>query len=106
MHLARLGLLLAIWTSACDGSDADDNRFPCGAGSCELGQEMCVIGGSDQCSTCVPLPAACASSPSCECLPPASDPDFGDARCVDDGVCEDVEGGAVVICAEVDWGCG
>ena len=80
MHLARLGLLLAVWTSACDGSDPGDR--------------------------CVPIPAACASTPSCDCLPPASDPDFGDAQCVDDGVCEDVEGGAVVTCDDVDWGCG
>ena len=106
MHLARLALLLVIANTACDDGSDPDSRFPCGSGTCELGQEVCVIGGPDECSTCVPIPAACASSPSCDCLPPASDPDFGDATCVDDGVCEDVEGGAVVTCAEVDWGCG
>ena len=90
-----------------EGDDAGP-RFSCGndGGSCDLDTEVCVLGGPDQCSTCVARPAACDADASCGCLPPGSDPAFGDAQCVDAGSCEVVDGGLVLTCAEVEWGCG
>jgi hypothetical protein len=84
------------------------DRFPCGShgGSCDLVTEVCVIGGPDMCSRCAPKPAACDADATCGCLPPGSDPAFGDAQCIDAGSCEEVEGGLVLTCAEVAWGCG
>lgn len=104
MAMPVLALLVAIAPQGCAADDTDD-RFPCGNGSCERGAEICVIGGPDMCSTCVPAPAACDPA-SCDCLPPATDPAFGDARCLDTGTCEEVEGGAAVTCDEIDWACG
>lgn len=54
-----------------------DGKFPCGSGTCELATEICIIGGSDRCSTCVPRPTACDTDASCECLPTADDPSWG-----------------------------
>jgi hypothetical protein len=106
MRILVCSALLAL-LMACD-DDAPDDRFPCGGsgGSCERGTEVCIIGGSDMCSTCVAAPESYTSNPTCDSLPPATDPDFGEFRCVDPGVCEDVEGGSIVTCDEVDWGCG
>ena len=104
MRIAPLFLFLTLLAPGCSDEDDDADTFPCGTGSCQLG-EVCVIGGEDMCSTCVAAPAACDPG-SCDCLPPATDPAFGDFACNDPGTCEDLEGGAVVTCAEIDWGCG
>jgi hypothetical protein len=104
MRRFAVGLLIALSSTACGEDDAGDT-FPCGNGSCQLGGEVCVIGGEDMCSTCVPAPEACDPA-ACNCLPPATDPAFGAYACLDPGTCEDIEGGAVVTCDEIEWGCG
>ena len=106
LRLSLAVLLALAGASACATDDAPDDRFPCGDGTCALGTELCLI-GPDRCVTCVAVPAACSADASCACLPPANDDSLGATTCVDSGTCEDVEGGAVITCEEVDdWGCG
>jgi hypothetical protein len=83
-----------------------DGKFPCGNGTCDLATEICIIGGSDRCSTCVPRLTACDTGASCECLPTADDPSWGAYQCDDEGTCSEVEGGLVQTCAMPRWGCG
>jgi hypothetical protein len=85
----------------------DDDRFACGdhGGSCDRATELCIVGGSDRCSTCVPLPAACEEDATCDCVPPGQDPAWGAYACEDAGMCT-VDGGLVLTCAEITWGCG
>jgi hypothetical protein len=83
-----------------------DGTFPCGNGTCDLATEVCIIGGSDKCSTCAPRPAACDVDAACECLPFADDPSWGAFQCDDEGTCTAVEGGLVSTCAMPRWGCG
>jgi hypothetical protein len=112
-------LAVPLWLLGCAADDGEQNegpadteaetdRFPCGnnGGSCELATEVCVIGGEDMCSTCAPRPAACDADATCGCLPPGTDPAFGAAQCIDAGSCAEVDGGLVLTCDEVDWGCG
>lgn len=105
MRFLSFGLAAVLtWTLGCGGES--DDRFRCGNGSCALGTQICVIAGSDRCSTCVAAPASYVASPSCAAVPPGTDAAFGDSRCIDDGVCSEVEGGAVLTCAEASWFCG
>lgn len=105
--MRRLPLLLALLLPACPDDDADPTQFPCGnnGGRCDLETEICIVG--DGCSTCAPRPATCDAMSACECLPPASDPAYGDRTCADKGTCAEVEGGLVLTCEQpVGWGCG
>lgn len=88
------------------GEESDDSRFPCGAGSCELETEVCIIGGDNMCSTCVRAPEPYQLDPSCDSLPDANSPVYGDLACVDVGTCSESAGGAVLTCEEIEWGCG
>lgn len=92
----------------CAGDAQDEARFPCGdhGGTCDRASEVCLVGGSDGCSTCAPKPAACDEEASCGCVPPGQDPAWGAFACVDAGVCSEVDEGLVLTCAEVTWGCG
>lgn len=99
--VALLGLLL----STC----ADDpDRFACGdhGGTCDRASELCILGGDDKCSTCVPLPDACDPDATCGCIPPGDEPMWGASTCNDEGTCAAVDGGLVLTCADVSWGCG
>jgi hypothetical protein len=104
---ARMGRAGAVLVAALLAlSCGDDGRFPCGNGTCDLATEVCIIGGSDRCSTCAPRPTTCEADASCECLPSAADPSWGDFQCDDEGTCSDVEGGSVLTCTMPRWGCG
>jgi len=102
-----IAFLAAVACASGCASDSRD-RFSCGkhGGTCALGTEICVVAGADACSTCVAAPPAYTANPSCDSVPAATDEMFGNSRCVDDGVCGEVEGGAVVTCAEATWFCG
>lgn len=120
--LAACALLATLFTfPACtvdeDPTTAGDTdtaapeegpRFPCGdhGGTCDLDTEICILGGPDRCSTCVARPEACDVDATCECLPPGTDPVYEPFACTDAGTCEEVEGGLVLTCATVEWGCG
>ncbi|MDC0716463.1 hypothetical protein [Nannocystis bainbridge] len=86
----------------------EDGSFPCGdnGGHCDAATQLCIVGGSDRCSTCVPLPAACDEDATCGCVPPGTDPSYGASACEDAGVCEAEGDGRVLTCAEIAWGCG
>lgn len=86
----------------------EDGTFPCGdhGGSCDAATELCIVGGPDRCSTCVPLPAACDEDSTCGCVPPGTDAAYGSFACEDAGSCESAEGGRVLTCADIAWGCG
>lgn len=105
-RLGPLPLLLIILATCT--AEQDDGRFPCGdhGGSCDAATELCILGGEDKCSTCVPLPEACDPEASCACLPPGSDPIYGSFACEDAGQCAADGDGLVLTCAEVSWGCG
>ena len=105
---ARLGWACAALFAAllALGCQEDDGKFPCGSGTCDLATEVCLIGGSDRCSSCVPRPATCEADAICECLPTANDPSLGDFQCDDEGTCSEVEGGLVLTCTMPQWGCG
>jgi hypothetical protein len=101
--------LLISWLCAgCAAEAEDDGRFPCGVngGSCDAATEVCVVGGPDMCSACVPRPPACDADASCGCLPPGTDPVWGSYVCEDAGVCSEADDGLVLTCSEVAWGCG
>jgi hypothetical protein len=104
---ALLGLLLSTCTDPDDG-----DRFACGdhGGTCDRASELCILGGADRCSTCVPLPDACDADATCGCIPPGDDPGndalWGAYTCDDAGSCAAVDGGRVLTCADVSWGCG
>lgn len=104
LRLAALLVLLASLATCTD--DADDGRFPCGdhGGSCDAATEVCIL-GPEKCSTCAPLPDACDPDATCGCLPPGNDPMFAPFACVDAGVCA-ADGGLVLTCGEIEWGCG
>ena len=105
---ARIGagalMVAALLAQGCQ--DDDDGTFPCGRGSCDLATEVCMIGGSDECSACVPRPMACEADATCECVPSASDPGWGAFQCDDEGTCDTTEGGLVLTCTMPRWGCG
>lgn len=92
----------ALTVLGCQSADT----FPCGKGTCDLATQVCLIGGADQCSTCVPRPAACDADATCGCVPPANDASWGDKQCDDVGTCAEVEGGLVLTCEKPRWGCG
>lgn len=99
---------LACLLLACAPGREDDSRFPCGdhGGTCDTATELCIVGGSDKCSTCVPLPTACEDDDTCECIPPGTDPLWGSFACQDPGTCAPVEAGRVLTCNDIQWGCG
>lgn len=103
---ARWMATLAALLLGCAADD--DTRFACGdhGGTCDRDTEICILGGDDRCSTCVPRPAACDEKATCACLPPGPDPAYGAFKCVDAGTCEEADGGLVLTCTEVAWGCG
>lgn len=103
----RFIVALVVLLLGC-GADDDDTRFACGnhGGTCDRDTEVCIIGGDDMCSTCVPRPATCDADATCECLPPGPDPVYGNFNCVDAGTCAEVDGGLALTCSEVVWGCG
>lgn len=103
--LRRLAVLLLLATCT---AEHDDGRFPCGdhGGSCDADSELCILGGPDRCSTCVPLPDECDPDATCGCVPLGDDPAYGSFACVDAGSCAADGGGLVLTCAEVEWGCG
>jgi hypothetical protein len=107
--IGRFVLALLLLPACADAEEIDDagERFPCGnnGGSCDLDTEVCVLGGDDMCSTCAPRPAACDGDATCGCLPPGTDPVYGDAQCNDAGTCEVVDDGLVLTCTDVEWGC-
>jgi hypothetical protein len=105
---ARMGWICAALLVAfsAPGCQADDGKFSCGSGTCDLDTEVCIIGGSDRCSTCVPRPATSDAEATCERLPTADDPSWGNYQCDDEGTCSEVEGGLVLTCAMPHWGCG
>ncbi|WAS96561.1 hypothetical protein [Nannocystis punicea] len=88
--------------------EGQDGSFPCGdnGGSCDAATELCIVGGPDRCSTCVPLPAACNEDSTCGCVPPGTDPLYGSFACEDAGMCEEEGDGRVLTCAQIAWGCG
>ena len=100
--MGALGIGIGL-QAGCGGDD--DDRYPCGEGSCLQGTEVCIIGGPDSCSTCVAAPEAFLSNPSCESLPPANDSTYGEFQCLDQGFCTNVENGAILTCSEIEWGC-
>jgi hypothetical protein len=106
--LARAGWACAVLFAALTalGCQGDDDRFPCGNGTCDLATEVCLIGGSDRCSTCAPRPAACDADATCECVPTAAGTSWGDYQCEDESTCSEVEGGVVLTCAMPSWFCG
>jgi hypothetical protein len=94
-------------TTDTAGETSAPESFACGAngGTCEA-DELCILGGSDMCSTCVPLPAACDADAGCDCVPPGTDAGWGTFACEDAGTCKTVAGGRVLTCQDVQWGCG
>jgi hypothetical protein len=60
-------------------------QFPCGAGYCDLATQYCRQ-SKDGTIACQPLPAACASDPTCSCI----------AGKVDCGVCSPTKGGGAL----------
>lgn len=99
---AALGLGLLL------GCSEDEGRFTCGdhGGSCDAATELCILGGPKKCSTCVPLPRACADNPTCGCIPPGTDASHGSSVCQDAGSCAATGDGLTLTCAEIAWGCG
>jgi hypothetical protein len=102
-----------LLTGCPEGSEGtatagEDGSFPCGdnGGTCDAATELCIVGGPDRCSTCVPLPAACNGDSTCGCLPPGTDPVYGSSACEDAGTCEGDGDGRVLTCARIAWGCG
>lgn len=95
---------------ASSGSATPDpppsGTFACGGGTCDLATEFCVIGTGDGCTSCLPMPAACTDSPTCDCLG-AEDHTAFELACTAQGVCEEPEaGGLVLTCTPDGWGCG
>ena len=99
--LLAVGLLLGC-------AEEDAAPFACGdnGGSCDAATQLCVLGGPQKCSTCVPLPAACEDNPTCGCVPPGTDASYGARVCQDAGSCAVTGDGLTLTCAEVSWGCG
>jgi hypothetical protein len=68
VRLAVLGAALAL--AGCGG---DGSAFDCGSQQCRLGAEYCrrvtsdVVGQSDG-YVCLPLPQACGTAASCDCV--------------------------------------
>ncbi|HWN70941.1 MAG TPA: hypothetical protein VNM90_25035 [Haliangium sp.] len=100
----RALIVAALLAPGCQADD--DGKFPCGTGTCDRATEVCIIGGPDECSACVPRPAACEADATCDCLPPANDPSLGNFQCDDEGTCAATEGDLVLTCAMPRWGCG
>ena len=105
---ARMRWACAVLLAAFSvlGCQADNGTFPCGNGRCDLDTEVCIIGGPDRCSTCVPRPTTCEADATCECVPTTADPGWGNYQCDDEGTCSEAEGGLVLTCAMPRWGCG
>jgi hypothetical protein len=102
------GLLLAIGACVVEDDDAP-GTFECGinGGRCDADTEVCIVGGDDSCSTCVPRPAACDDDESCDCVPAGTDATWGSYQCVDAGSCSEQSGGGLVLtCTTIEWGCG
>jgi hypothetical protein len=91
---------------ACAGAQDEPASFPCGSGSCDAATEVCIIGGPDMCSACAPKPDACGAEATCGCVPPGTDPTWAEYVCEDAGVCSEMDGGVVLTCSEIAWGCG
>lgn len=53
--------------SATECSTSPAGEFPCGTGYCELATEYCRQ-AQDGTLACQPVPAACASDPTCDCV--------------------------------------
>lgn len=102
----RLWLWAAMFAAFTALGCQPGNSFPCGTGTCDRATQVCLIGGTDKCSTCVSRPAACDAAATCACLPPATDPSFEPFQCDDEGTCAEEEGGLVVTCSEPRWICG
>jgi len=99
-------VILAAFTALTSVGCQDDGKFPCGTGTCDLATQVCIIGGSDSCASCVPRPSACDADATCRCLPPATDASWGNYQCDDKGTCAEAEGGLVLTCAMPWWTCG
>ncbi|MCY1060172.1 hypothetical protein [Nannocystis sp. SCPEA4] len=117
MPTVRARWLVCLLLTACPpereettdtaGETAAPESFPCGAngGTCQA-DELCIVGGPHNCSTCVPLPAACDGDDSCDCIPPGTDAQWGSFACEDAGTCAADDGGRVLTCESIAWDCG
>jgi hypothetical protein len=84
--------------AASDASTHDAGAIACGNASCDGTKQYCQIGhggvqlpdgGNNTSYTCLPLPMACVSNPTCACLQ-----QHGGGGCM----CKDVAGGLQVEC--------
>jgi hypothetical protein len=83
---ACLASAAGVDVNAFGGCTPPPGKFECGFVFCDAGVAYCKIPGSASASedspyTCVPLPAACGDTPSCECV---VNERCGD-MCLDDG---------------------
>ena len=106
--LRILGVLIAAAMWSCADDDVPPGRFPCGVhgGSCDIETEICVVGESDNCSTCIARPDTCAVRDECGCLDGVDKSAWPEAPCADDGSCEVRGDGLQVTCMPDGWGCG
>lgn len=101
----RTRWLMVGATALAVGSACDSGEFDCNEGTCTTGEEICVRESDHGCSTCIPIPAACQSNPSCACMA-GVDLSHEPTGCSDNVSCEEADGDLVVTCTLNGWGCG